>query len=169
MRVMVIGKATKDSEAGVMPKKAAGGYGQIQRGTGEGGSTAGLRRTPDRGHAKILDFGFAKTARRGAPASVPTISDQILTSPGSAVGTIAYMSPEQALGRDSAGDEDIPWLDVTVHNALGMRRVESVSDFDREVQQAFELEWAAEDQIIQPAAFEVLHHNKEVALVFAEE
>lgn len=52
------------------------------------------------GQVKILDFGLAKQTATGSSESAPTLSQGQLTSPGSSLGTVAYMSPEQARGRD---------------------------------------------------------------------
>jgi serine/threonine protein kinase/Tfp pilus assembly protein PilF len=64
--------------------------------------------TPE-GHVKVLDFGIAKSARGGAPATPPetaVASPPGGTEAGSLLGTVGYMSPEQAAGRPAGPASD---------------------------------------------------------------
>ncbi len=74
------------------------------------------------GYAKLVDFGLAKLEERAGPSDVTLTESESRTRPGVVLGTVAYMSPEQASGRPLDTRSDIFSFGVVLYEVLAGRR-----------------------------------------------
>jgi serine/threonine protein kinase/Tol biopolymer transport system component len=80
------------------------------------------------GYAKLADFGLAKPTEAAHPGSIPDAGTKV----GAIIGTVGYMSPEQATGRPLDARSDVFSFGVVLYEALaGRRPFDGAADFDR--------------------------------------
>ncbi len=119
----------------------------------------------EHGQAKILDFGLAKlVAERRAAPDAPTVSEDLLTRHGAALGTVAYMSPEQARGEPLDARTDLFSFGVVLYEmatgALPFQGNSTALLFDAILHKA--PDWSRLPPDLQPIVIKALEKDREL-------
>ncbi len=108
------------------------------------------------------------TAEPGLVRWVATVGAAETPSSACALGDQLGQPEVQYLGLAARAHEDVGGLDVAMDDPLGVRGVERVGDLDAEIEDLLQLERLALDAVLERLAFQELHGDEALALVFAD-